>query len=323
MCFGRRRRRPPLRLLPLRPPLMQLRLAVALGLALFCSWAAAAPLDVLRDCAANASGTISGIKDLSAACPHLEGALHTLGLEQILYDGWRLNRDTLRDLAKLAEDYGGARPAGAPDAAALPGILKALEREQTPQPKSWWDEFRAWLRTWLSHHSDALTWLDRWLDRLGRSMTVVNVITYSLIALVLMAAGAVIVNELRASGSLRGRRSRLASAPNDLNSAAASSDSEGLGPLSPADRLKALLRMLVRRLMQTRRLKAERSLTHRELVMQSVFDDESQRVVFARVARSAEAILYGPQGAAPDQLDRVIQEGQTLLAQLPDTSSGH
>jgi hypothetical protein len=300
----------------------RLRLAVVLGLALLCPWVAAAPVDVLHDCAANASGAVSGIKDLNAACPHLEDALQSLGLEQILYDGWRLNRDTLRDLAKLAEDYAGARPAGAPDTAALPDILETLEREQTPQPESWWDAFRAWLRTWLTHHSDTLTRLDRWLERIGQSMTMVNVITYSLIALVLIAAAAVIVNELKASGSLRRRRSRAETAATGLSSAAVSSDSGRLHPVAPADRLKLLLRMLVSRLLQTRRLRTERSLTHRELVAQSIFDDESQRAVFARVAGSAEAVLYGPQGAAPDQLDGVIQEGQTLLAQLPDASSG-
>jgi hypothetical protein len=278
---------------------------------------------VLRDCAATAPGAISGIKDLDAACPQLQDALRTLGLEQVLYDGWRLNRDSLKDLAKLAEDYGGGRPAGAPDAAALPGILKILEREQAPQAKSPWDAFRAWLRNWLAHHADALTWLDRWLERIGQSMTVVNIITYSLVALVLMAAGAVIVNELKASGSLRRGRRRAAAAAGEWSSAAPFSDSEPLAPVTPADRLKVLLRMLVSRLLQTRRLKTERSLTHRELVAQSVFDDESQRLVFARVAGSAEAVLYGPRGAAPDQLDGVIHEGQTLLAQLPDTSSGH
>jgi hypothetical protein len=299
------------------------RIAVAIAGVVAWSWVTAAPIDVLRACAASASGTISGIKDLNAACPQLEGALQSLGLEQILYDAWRLNNDALRDLAELAEDYGGSRPAGGPDAAALPDILKTLEREQTPSAKSWWDAFRAWLRTWLTRHSDALTWLDRWLERLEQSMNVVNVITYSLITLVLIAAAAVIVNELKASGSLRRRRGRRAPAANEPSSAAATSDSGRLESLAPAERLKALLRMLVSRLLQTRRLKTERSLTHRELVAQSIFDDESQRVVFARVAGSAEAILYGPDGAAPDQLDRVIQEGQTLLAQLPDSSSGH
>lgn len=303
--------------------LLRLRFAAALGLTLLCSWAAAAPLDVLRGCAASASGTISGIKDLNAVCPQLEDALQSLGLEQTLYDGSRLNRDALRDLVELAEDYGGSRPAGGPDAGTLPDILKTLEHEQTPSAKSWWDAFRAWLRTWLTRHSDALTWLDRWLERLEQSMTVVNVITYSLITLVLIAAAAVIVNELKASGSLRRRRGRLAPAGNEPSSAAATSDPGRSEPLAPADRLKALLRMLVSRLLQTRRLMTERSLTHRELVAQSIFDNESQRVVFARVAGSAEAILYGPHGAAPDQLDRVIQEGQTLLAQLPDSSSGH
>jgi hypothetical protein len=301
----------------------RLRLAAVLGLTLLGSWVAAAPIDVLRGCAANASGAISGVKDLDAACPHLEDALQTLGLEQVLYDGSRLNRDALRDLVILAEDYGGSRPTGAPDVAALPGILRTLEREQLPLPKSWWDAFRAWLGTWLTHHSDTLTRLERWLERIGQSITMVNVINYSLIALVLIAAAAVIVNELKASGSLRRRGNRVAPAATESGSAAVSADSERLQPAAPADRLKVLLRMLVRRLLQTRRLKTERSLTHRELVAQSIFDDESQRVVFARVAGSAEAILYGPHGAAPDALDGVIQEGQTLLAQLPDASSGH
>jgi hypothetical protein len=240
----------------------------------------------------------------------------------MLYDGWqeRLNRDALRDLANLAEGYRGPKPGDAPDVAALPGILKALEREQTPLPKSWWDEFRAWFKIWLSHHSETLTWLDRWLDRIGQSATLVNVISYSLIALVLIAALAIVVNELRASGALRRRRHRTASAARELNPAVAS-PAEGLEPGALADRLAELLRMLVRRLVQTRRLKAERSLTHRELVARSVFDNESERAVFAAVAGTAESILYGPNGAAPEQTNRVLREGRALLAQLSDPSS--
>jgi hypothetical protein len=297
------------------------RIAVAIAAVAAWSWVAGAPIDVVRDCAAKSSSAISGIKGLSAACPRLEDALHTLGLEPMLYDGWqeRLNRDALGDLANLAEGYGGPKPRDSPDVAGLPGILKALQREQTPLPKSWWDAFRAWFKNWLAHHSETFTWLDRWLDGIGKSATLVNVISYSLIALVLMASLAVVVNELKATGTLR-RRHRAASAARELNPAVISL-AEGAESGAIADRLAELLKLLVRRLVQTRRLEAERSLTHRELVARSVFDDESQRAVFASVARTAESILYGPYGAAPEQLDRVLHEGRTLLAQLSDPPS--
>jgi len=304
-----------------RPGRGRARIAAAIAALLAWSWAAGAPIDVVRDCAANSSPAISGIKSLSAACPQLEDALHSLGMEQMLYDGWqeRLNRDALQDLANLTEGYGGSKRRDSPDIAALPGILKAMERERTPLTRSWWEAFSAWFKNWLSHHSGTLTWLDRWLDRIGQAATLVNVIAYSLVGLVLIAAVAVIVNELKASGPIRGRRDRGSSAR--ASSPAVSSPAAGLDPGALADRLTELLRILVNRLIETRRLATERSLTHRELVARSVFDDESQRAVFAAVAGTAEMNLYGPYGAAQEELNRVLTEGRALLAQLSNPSS--
>jgi hypothetical protein len=289
---------------------------------------AAAPIDVLRDCAAKAPPELSGIKPLAERCPQLEDALKALGLEETLYDGWRehLNRDGLQDLANLTDAYGATPPPDRPDLKALPAILQALSREQGANSPSWWEAFKAWLRTWLGSHSDSLSWLDRWLERLGGSLTLTKVISYSLVALVLLAAAAVIVNEFKAVGRVR--------APRDASRAgarmpAADPSAAGPEPAALADRLAALLRRLVERLVQTRRLESERSLTHRELVARSVFDIDAQRAVFARVARTAEAVLYGPSsggpsGGAPDQLAAVLEEGRGLLAQLsaPPPASG-
>ncbi len=268
---------------------------------------AAPPIEVLRGCAARASPELSGIKRLGAECPGLEGALEGLGLPEILYDGWRerLNRDALRDLANLTDDYGGSRPKDAPDVAALPGILQTLTRAQTAQP-SWRDAFKAWLRSW--------NWLDRWLDGINGSVTLTKLISYSLIALVLLAAAAVVVNEFKAAGAVRGARDGARAAAR--RAAAAAAAAVVPEPSTPADTLAALLGRLVERLMQTRRLDSERSLTHRELVARSVFDSDAQRTAFARVACSAESILYGPRSAAPPGLDAVLEEGRTLLAQL-------
>jgi hypothetical protein len=294
------------------------RIAVTIAGVLAWSWIAAGPIDVVRDCAAETSSAVSGIKDLGTACPQLENALQSLGFAPILYDGWRgrLNRDALRDLASLAEEYGGAKPGVSPDPAALPGILKALARERTTLPRSWWDVLKAW----LAQHTDVLNRLDRWLERIGGSTSLFHAISYSLVALVLIAAAAVLVNEMRAGGAGRWQRRRKSSA-HASGAAVVSEDAAGLEPGASAERLTALLRALVRRLMQTGRLETERSLTHRELVARSAFDDESQRAVFATVAGAAESILYGPQGGAPERLNTVLDEGRALLTQLSDPSS--
>jgi hypothetical protein len=302
------------------PGRVRAQAAAALLGALAWSWLGAAPVDALRYCAAKASPMIFGIKDLAAPCPDLAQAIDSLGVTPMLFDGWRTQANvySLLDLANLADTYAGSRPGPSADIAALPAILKALEHERTSVPKSWWDAFWAWLKNWLASHFDVFRWFQRWLDRVGQSATLLNVLFYSAGALVLIAAAAVIMNEWKARGAGRVRR-RPAAAAVAANSAAVVPDSEE--PDALADKLAALLRMLVSRLMHTRRLETERSLTHRELVARSTFDRESQRAAFAAVAGTAESILYGPRAAAPEDLGKALEEGRVLLAQLSARSS--
>ncbi len=313
----------------LTPRRLRPRIAALLAGVLASTRIAAAPLDEprpleeVRDCAAKAAPAISGIDELGAVCPQLAEALKSLGFDAMLHEdsGRQLNRDALRDLVSLAERYSGSKPQTSADIAALPGILKSVARERAPLIQSWWQALGAWLRSWFTQNSDTLNWLDRWLERIGKSTTLFNVISYSLVAIVLIAAVTVIINELKAAGQVRLRRNRrggaaAGSAPGEIAPLAAGAESMAL-----ADRLAALLRMLVQRLTQIGRLKAERSLTHRELVARSAFDLESQRAVFASVASAAESMLYGPKGAPPERLERVLREGQTLLAQLSGSSS--
>jgi hypothetical protein len=82
-----------------------------------------------------------------------------------------------------------------------------------------------------------------------------------------------------------------------------------------------LLRALVKRLLQTGRLTTERSLTHRELIARTSFDSDTQKTVFANVARTAETILYGAKPAAPEFLETVTRQGRELLLQLSETAS--
>jgi hypothetical protein len=280
------------------------------------------PNDVVRDCALHAPPAASGVAALKSACPQLEDALKSVGLDRMLYEGWQqhLNRDALRDLVRLVERYGGSKPGRSPDMSALPGVLAALARDQTPLPTSWWGAFKTWLKAWWSRHSDSFSWLDRWLEHLGQSASLFNVISYSLLAVVAAVALAVVVNELKAGGLLRpGRRSaRTPRVAWESASAAESAAAEEAQPQSLGRRLTDLLRMLVNRMMQTRRLEAERSLTHRELVARGIFDSESQRAVFAAVAGAAESITYGSMNVETDDLDVVLGQGRVLLTQLTE-----
>ena len=303
-------------------PLVAAALAALAPLPLAAAPQPAAPLDIIRDCAAKVPAELSGIKSLDAACPGLEAAIRARGLDRMLYDGWReqLRRNSLQDVSTLSGMYSEPKPAAGPDTAALPGILKSMAREQGPVAKSWWDAFKAWLNSWFqSHDPDSLSWLDRWLDRVRESASLLGVVLNSLIGLVVIFAGWVVFNELKAAGFMVRRRGGTAPV---IFSATRPDDAVNLNlePISLPERVAALLRLLVSRLMRTGRLRSERSLTHRELVTRSTFDSEAQRAVFAAVAGSAESILYGAHDASAEHLDNVLRDGQILLAQLPDSA---
>ena len=293
---------------------------------LMSSWVTAAPLDVVRKCAATASPTLNGMQALEAVCPGLQDALASLGFDKILIEGWqqKINAHALADVDALAQQYLRSRW-HAPDTASLPKILESLQREQTPKVSSWWQSFKTWLKKWLSHSDSALaSWLNRLLERWSShanvSVTFLTIITYCLAALVVIAAVLIVVREVRAVRV--GRRARRAAQPKSSNALAAERDLDpGLVPGSATDALAVLLRALVKQLLQLGRLRADRSLTHRELVIGSAFESDEQRAAFAAVAYGAESNFYGPRNRAPDPADDVKRRGEVLLAQLAQLKS--
>lgn len=287
---------------------------------------AAAPLDVVAKCAAGASPTTKGIKALEAVCPDLQGALATLGFEDLLFEGWQqeISPHALEDVRGLVERY--SRPRWhAPDAASLSQVLASM-REPGPKTTSWWQSFKSWLKNWLSRSDSSLAgWLNRLLDRWSGhtdvSVTFLKIVAYCLSALVAIAAVVIIVREFKAAAGL-GRRAKRSAQSNSSSEGAPAADlGVGRVPGSAADGLAVLLRALVSRLLQLGRLRADRSLTHRELVARSLFENEEQRAAFAGVAYGAEANFYGPRDGIPAVADEVKRRGEVLLAQLAEPKS--
>src|SRR5690606_7963774 len=170
--------------------------------------AGAASPDPLADCDAQAPPEARGIVALEAACHDLEAALQASGLTGQLPANWRETLDAagLGDLVALRARYLESPPALRADPAALAAILDQLASEQDAPRKSWWAIARDWLRNWLGQpgqRSDS--WLRDLLDRLSQSRELIHVVTYVLLAVVVAAAVAFIVNELRIAGVLSRR----------------------------------------------------------------------------------------------------------------------
>lgn len=287
---------------------------------LWCAVAGAASPDPLADCAARAPPDARGIVALETACADLEAALQASGATDQLPANWREGLDAvgLDDLVTLRARYRGDPPASPADPAALPAILDQLASEQDAPRKSWWDVAKDWLRAWLGQpgqRSDS--WLRDLLDRLSQSRDLIHVITYVLLAVVVAAAVAFIVNELRIAGVLSRRhapRPRQGQTPDTAMPPRPLS----LGDLDTAawiDQPSILLRLLVAQLMARGALVTERSLTHRELIDRAVLPDADSRERFTRVARVAERAVYAQGTVDAEQARAAVADGRSLLQQ--------
>lgn len=280
---------------------------------------------VLDECVESLASDVIGMQALDEACPGLEQALIDLGLDPFISDlEWdTIGRYGLRRLQSLEQWYREPPDKSAAQVDSLQPVLEELRQPvQVEQQLTWLERFKRWLRDMFSNKDAGEdTWLLDWLERHRLSETARNILFYGSVLLVVLLAVAVIVNEIRVA-----RKNRLKRDPAKASGAAAGGDdsftsrSLDLDGATRSDRPSILLQMLVAALVKSGRLKAERSLTHRELAARARFDDSSQRESFRRVAQLAERVVYGGDDA-PAELDEIVQAGRTLHSQLSGARS--
>jgi hypothetical protein len=272
---------------------------------------------LIQDCAQRATSEARGIEALRTACPGIDKAVGSLGLDPLLPKDWprRISPRALADWNDLATRYARPTPAGMPDPARLQSIARLLQ--PPPSSATWWERFKSWFKNWL--RSDPGHW-PNWLRSLPAWLPRAQILIFASIALVLIAAVALIVVELRAAGVFEsgGRRSRQPRRGAQGLTAAAE-------PLTPADVDAAapevmpviLLRLLVEALTRSQRLDRDRVLTCRELITAARFDTAAQREIFARVALLAEQRLYGdPRHESQAPNDDVLGKARGLHGEL-------
>jgi uncharacterized protein DUF4129 len=280
------------------------------------------PLDLIESCSDSAGEDTTGLTALEAECPGLTGALEQAGYLALLSTSQRDTLDSydLSDLLAVDDWYteDDAAPAAELDVGTLGPILDSLRAQEPERPLTWFERFKRWLRSMADRQqSDSDNWLSRWFEENAKlTDKVVIVILYIALAVLLGLTILVIVNELRAAGVLR---QRLASDADSVASSTAALEDDAAVDLDslPADRkVSMLLRMLVTTLVQSGRLRTERSLTHRELSARATFDDAGQRESFQRVAALAERTVYGSHEVPPSEVEPIVAAARALDAQL-------
>ena len=274
------------------------------------------PLEVIDQCDSADEESI-GLTALEEECPGLTGALEQSGYLALLSTAARDELDVydLSDVLQVDAWY--EEPAARDmDIGTLGPILDSLQAQEPERPLGWFERFQRWLRSMLERRSEGTdNWLSRWLDDAEVSEVVTKTILLVALALLLALTVFVIINELRAAGIFRQRSKR----DDDLVPGAVANSSDAAADLDalPVDRKASLLlRMLVTTLVQSGRLRAERSLTHRELSARARFDDAQQRESFQRVAALAERTVYGSVDVPAEEIEPIVAAARELDAQL-------
>jgi hypothetical protein len=276
---------------------------------------------VIEECVHALDSDAFGLEDIEETCPNIRVALEELGLTDLVSDNQLsvLNRDGLDSLLALVGRYENEPERAAIGTESLAPVLDSLRKppvvEKSP---SWFERFKRWLRELLEKKqsesgADTGSWLSRWLDEHPLPEIVRWGLIYGSIALVVLLAAGIVINEVRVAVRGPHRKSALGTASVDLPGAAGAVALD----LDPrGERPSALLRMLIATLVKTGRLNGAQSLTHRELTNRARFDDAVQRESFQTIAQLAEREVFSGQDLASDDLGEALRVGRNLDAQL-------
>jgi len=293
-------------------------LAIALLLAPAAA-AAAAPADNPRDaarmlvanCAATALPARTGLAELETDCPGLGAALAQLRLQDSLADGVAEHMDA-HALGALLD---ATRPAAqrGPDPGAVDAVLAQLVDK--PQQLSWWQRFRNWLQRLMTpREGGGSPWFTNWLERLTLGKLVREIVVWTVMGLVVVAAVIVLVREVRASGLRWPGARRDASRASQGAAAAAAIDGADAGwrHLELAQRPAALFRQIAAQLAAAGRLPPPRGYTHRELRQRARLDAPAERAAWQALARAAERQIYAPQRPPEAESQQAVADAARL-----------
>ena len=262
---------------------------------------------------------------VAESCPGLIGEIDASEWSESLHPGWReeLSYWELEQLGDVVAAFETPRrELMRQSPAALDDIVAGLvEQDAAPEGRSLWDRFVDWLSGLFESDSpEAPGWFARWLEGIEISSDVVEVIFWTLAAIIVIAAVGVIVMEVRAN-----RRSvHVTQRPGSHPHAPGGVDYQwltmrDLQQAAAAERPSILLRLLLQRLWRMNAAPQTDSLTHREIPGVVSGLDAGGSATLCRVSALAEELRYAAADPARPDVDTVVADGVALLRKLNPT----
>ena len=281
-----------------------------------------------------------GYERVAARCPGLARRLDEAGLSAWLPPGWKkpgndLSAGGLRELGSMLvreEHERAAAPARAhqPDISHLPAVLAGSAVGYGAAPgRGWWARTKAWLRDVLERREEeAGSWFSRVVGQNGLSQAMIELVSYVALALVVVLAVVIVVNELRVDGVL-GRlwrryviRQPAAVPVGAERNGAAVLSREDVRKAALAQRPRMLLDLIASRLTEEGRLPQSRGLTVRELTRLARLPDEADRRRLGELARMSERMRFSNEPIPDTAVGTVLEEGLLLLERISAASDG-
>jgi hypothetical protein len=279
-------------------------------------------LAALAECAAHLDpGGDVGYERIAARCPDLGATLESSPWAPWLPADWKRHGNHLnaQGLWELHDVLLRESSAASGTRVLHPERVRAvLERVMRPEraPESWWARFRRWLRDLLvSRPQEDDSWLRRLLGDAPLDRAMLRLISVLAIALLVVLAAAVVLNELRIAGLLKSRPGR-APRPGVGGPASGAAGPTELDEAAPSAQPALLLGLIAARLVAQDRLPPARAFTVRELTQRARLPGEPERVRLAELAAVSERVRYAEGGAGAPALAAALRGGRELLATL-------
>lgn len=283
---------------------------------------AAEPVAALNACIERLDqGLDVGFEKIDQRCPGLAATLRGQAAPAGLPAEWdkpqnQLSAQGLGELAVLLEREQAGVPGGRrPDAARVRSVLARIAQSEAARG-TWWTRFKYWLQRLFASQSQPS---DNWLRRLlggGLSRHSAQIILWAAMALVILLALVIVLNELRVAGWLR-RSQPPQRPPAEPGQSGREVTLAALESTPPQRQPALLLEIIVQLLARERRLPAAaRALTTRELLRRADLPAPTSRAALSGVAQLSEELSYGGHEVEPLRLQQVLGEGRELLRSL-------
>lgn len=301
------------------------QLACAIFLCLSLTNSSADLASAIGECSAAAvSEEDSGNHLIGEDCPDLIVELESNQWQEMLAPGWRdeLSYRELSQLEYFVSYYSQQASArGEISLSSLDEIVTDLGiHDRRMDSESLWDRFLNWFGDLIAKETDYKSgWLSEWLSNIELSTSAIEVMFWTLSALIVGTAVAIIVREVRA---IRG--SMPASAVRNKESGQAGGIQVDDRPLtlqdvhnaSLNDKTSILLRLLLQQLEVLGVVAHSAARTHRDVRSAAAELGDGGVAIISRVSESAERTRFSDEKNQPQEIDEVVLAGTSLLNEL-------